>query len=45
MAAVAAAETLDLRKEYGRVSADLKRLAIVSAAAVVVVVVLVLLLA
>jgi hypothetical protein len=45
MAAVAAAEAPDLRKEYGRVFTDLKRLGIVAAVALVVVIVLVLVLA
>jgi hypothetical protein len=45
IAAVAAVEAPDLRKEYGRVFTDLKRLGIVAAAALVVVIVLVLVLA
>lgn len=43
--AAAAAEAPDLRKEYGRVFTDLKRLGIIAAAALVVVIVLVLVLA
>lgn len=45
LAAVAAVEASDLRKEYGHVPTDLKRLGIVAAAALVVVIVLVLVLA
>ncbi|MBN1977377.1 MAG: hypothetical protein JW918_08245 [Anaerolineae bacterium] len=45
LAVVVAAEAPDLRKEYGRVFTDLKRLGIVAAAALVVVIVLVLVLA